>query len=72
MQILVAIDETNGGELFQRCASANMAIYAVEMALLEVNGSLVHYSQVALNCSVRMISSINMRLIELPLIHPVS
>ena len=41
MQIPVALDETNGGEIFQMCASANMAIYVKEMTKLEVNGNLV-------------------------------
>ena len=31
------LDETNGGEIFQMCTSANMAIYVIEMTKLEVN-----------------------------------
>ena len=38
MQIL---DETDKGETYQMCASANMAIYVKEMTKLEVNGNLV-------------------------------
>ena len=41
MQILVALDESNGGEIFWMCASSNMAIYAIEMIKFEVNGKLV-------------------------------
>ena len=37
----VVIDETNGGELFQLCASASMFIYAIKKTKLEVNGNLV-------------------------------
>ena len=41
LQIPVALDETNGGELFWMCALAHMAIYAIEMTKLEVNVTLV-------------------------------
>ena len=41
MQILVALDESNGGENFSMCASSNMAVYAIEISKLEVNGNLV-------------------------------
>ena len=41
VQIPVALDETNGGEIFPMYASANMATYAIEMTNLEVNGNLV-------------------------------
>ena len=41
MQIPVALDETNGDEIFCVCASANMAIFAIEMTKLEINGDLV-------------------------------
>ena len=37
VQIPVALDKTNGDEIFQICASANMTIYAIEMTKLEVN-----------------------------------
>ena len=40
-QIPVAFDKTNGDEVFRICALANMAIYAIEMTKLEVNGNLV-------------------------------
>ena len=42
MQILVVLDETNGGEIFQMCASANMATYAIEMTELEVMAIWLH------------------------------
>ena len=32
MQIPVALDESNEGEIFWMCASAHMAIYAIEMS----------------------------------------
>ena len=41
VQIQVALDESNGGEICQMCSSSNMAIYAIEMTKLEVNGNLV-------------------------------
>ena len=41
MQIPVALDESNGSEIFWMCASSNMAVYAIEMTKLEVNGKLV-------------------------------
>ena len=41
VQIPVALNETNGGEIFWMCASANMAIYVIEMTKLELNGDLV-------------------------------
>ena len=41
VQIPVAPDEWNGGEIFWMCASSNMAIYAIDMTKLEVNGNLV-------------------------------
>ena len=41
MHIPVALDESNGGELFGICASSNMAVYAIEMMKLEVNSKLV-------------------------------
>ena len=50
----VVLGESNGGELFQMCASSNMAVYTIEMTKLEVNGDWLHYSQEALNFSVRM------------------
>ena len=41
MQIPVAIDESNGGEIYWMYVSANMGICAIEMTKLEVNGNLV-------------------------------
>ena len=41
VQIPFALDESNGGEIFQMCASSNMVNYAKEMTKLEVNGNLV-------------------------------
>ena len=41
MQIPVAFDESNGGEIFWMHTSFNMAIYAIEMIRLEINGNLV-------------------------------
>ena len=41
MQEPVVIDETNGDELFQLCASASMLIYAIKKTKLEVNGNQV-------------------------------
>ena len=41
MQVSVALDESNGGEIFWICASSNMAVYAIEMTKLLVNGKLV-------------------------------
>ena len=41
VQIPVALNETNEGEIFWMCASANMAIYVIEMTKLELNGDLV-------------------------------
>ena len=41
MQIPVALDESNEGEIFWMCSSSNMAIYAIEMTKHEVNGKLV-------------------------------
>ena len=38
MQISVALDETNASEMFWMCASSNMAVFAIEMTKLEVNG----------------------------------
>ena len=37
VQIPVALNETNGGEIFQICASSIMAIYAIGMTKLEAN-----------------------------------
>ena len=41
VQISVAFDESNRGEIFQMCASSNMTVYAIEMTRLEVNCKLV-------------------------------
>ena len=41
MQIPVALDGSNGGEIFCMCASSNIAVYAIKMTNLEVNGKLV-------------------------------
>ena len=41
MQIPVALDESNGEEIFWISASVNRAIYAIEMTKLEVGGNLV-------------------------------
>ena len=41
VQIPVALDESNEGEIFWMCASSNMAVYAIEMMKLKVNGKLV-------------------------------
>ena len=41
VQIPVAPDESNGGEIFWMCASSNIAVYATEITKLEVNGKLV-------------------------------
>ena len=54
VQIPVAL-ESNGSKIFWMCASANRAIYAIEMTKLEVNAIWYHYSQEVLNFSVRMI-----------------
>ena len=39
VQILVVLDESNGGEIF--CASSTMVVYAKEMTKLEVNDKIV-------------------------------
>ena len=41
VQIPVVLDESNGSEIFWMCASANMAVYAMEMTKLVVNCNLV-------------------------------
>ena len=41
VQILAALDESNGGEIFWMCALSNMAIYAIGITKLEVNVKLV-------------------------------
>ena len=41
VQISVALDELNGGEIFLMCASSNIEIYATGMTKLEVNDKLV-------------------------------
>ena len=41
VQIPVALDESNGTEIFWMCASSNMAGYAIEMTKLEIDGKLV-------------------------------
>ena len=41
MQIPVALGESNGGEIFWMYVSSNMAIYAIEMTRLEINGNLI-------------------------------
>ena len=41
VQIPVALDESNRGEIFWMCALSNMAVYAIKMMKLEVNGKLV-------------------------------
>ena len=41
MKVSIALDESNGDEVFQMCASSNMSLYAIEMTKLEVNGNLV-------------------------------
>ena len=41
VQISVALDGTNGGEIFMLCASANVAVYAIEMKKVEVNSKMV-------------------------------
>ena len=40
-QIPFASGEANGGKIFWMCATFNIAIYAMEMIKLEVNGKLV-------------------------------
>ena len=40
VQIQVALDETNRGEISLMCVLANMAIYAIEMTKLEIKGNL--------------------------------
>ena len=40
VQIPVAIDKINGGEILRTCISADMAIYAIKITKLEVNGNL--------------------------------
>ena len=65
MEIPVALDEINGSEIYWICASMDMAIYAIEMTKLEVNCNLVAFEPgIALNCSVRMISSPNVLFIK--------
>ena len=71
VQIPVALDETNGDEIVWMCASANMAIYAIEITMLEVSGSFVTLQQGALNSSMEMISSPNVWFMKFR-IHPVS
>ena len=41
VQIQVALDQSNGGEIFWMCALFNMTIYAMKMTKLEVNGNMV-------------------------------
>ena len=41
VQIEVALDELNGGEIFWTNASSNIAVYVIEMTKHEVNGKLV-------------------------------
>ena len=41
VQFPAALDESNGGEIFWMCVSSNMAVYAIKMTKLEVNGKLV-------------------------------
>ena len=41
VQIPVALNESNGGNIFWMYASASMAIYATEMTKLEAKGKLV-------------------------------
>ena len=55
MQIPVALDERNGGEISWMCASANMAIYAIEIIKHELNGNLVTLQPVNSQLSVKMI-----------------
>ena len=43
MQTPVELDESKGGEIFLMCASANMAIYAIDITKLEVNGNFVMF-----------------------------
>ena len=57
VQVPVALDRTNGGELFSMGEFASMAIYAIKMPELEVNDNLLHYSKVGLNYAVRISSS---------------
>ena len=45
VQIPVALDESNGGEIFWMCPSANMVNYAIEMTKLELKGNLVMLQQ---------------------------
>ena len=70
VQISVKLDDTNGGEIFWMCASVNMAIYAREVTKLEVNAIWLHYIQVVLNFSIRMMPSWNMKLNRVSWIHP--
>ena len=44
-QIPFASGEPNGGKIFWMCATFNIAIYAMEMIKLEVNGKLVELQQ---------------------------
>ena len=41
IQIPVAIDGTNLGNIFRMCALVNMVNYAIEMTKFEVSGNLV-------------------------------
>ena len=41
MQVPIALDDNNGGELFWMCTSADMTTYTIEMTKLEVNCNLV-------------------------------
>ena len=41
VQTPVALNESNRGEISWMCASANMAVYAINMTKVEVNGNLV-------------------------------
>ena len=41
VQIPVALDESYESEIFQMCASSNMAVYSIEMMKPEANGKLV-------------------------------
>ena len=45
VQVPVALDRTNGGELFSMGEFASMAIYAIKMPKLEVNDNLVALQQ---------------------------
>ena len=58
VQISVAFDESNAGEILWMCASVNMTIYAKDMTMLEVNGNLVMLQPGSYQLLVRKMISI--------------